>query len=93
MDFNFVPEKLSDCKQHYIPPVQKHITCKQFGNCDGMDGSCHWCREMTPYQWEMCRDENWLRMLTSPYSLTRMKSREEAASFIEAYKRATFQGG
>ena len=55
IDYNFVPEKLEWCRKHYVPPIEKHISCKDFGNCDSMDGSCHWCREMTPYQWYMLR--------------------------------------
>lgn len=77
---NFVPETLEQCKQHYIPPVEKYISCDEFGRSDGMNGSCHWCKEMCPYQFEMCRDESWLK------GLIRNKTRKEAIEFIEEYK-------
>lgn len=57
IDYHFVPETLDWCKKHYVPLIKQYISCNEFGYCDGMNGSCHWCREMTPYQWEMCRDE------------------------------------
>lgn len=54
---------------------------------DGMNGSCHWCLEMTPYQFEMCWDA------TSVNSYRRMKgwSKEKAVSFIEDYKQGNFE--
>lgn len=57
MNKNYIPETLEQCKQHYIPPV------KQYGHLDGMNGACHWCKEMCPYQFEMCWDESWLKNL------------------------------
>ncbi len=30
--------------------------CKSFGNMDGMDGSCHYCREESPEMWQKCWD-------------------------------------
>lgn len=86
IDYNFVPETLEWCRKHYVPPIEKHISCKDFGGCDGMDGSCHWCREMTPYQWEMCSDETWVKNLLRPLLCNSEKTREEAAEFIERYK-------
>lgn len=86
IDYNFVPETLDWCKQHYVPPIDKHIYCKEFGHSDGMDGACWWCKEMTPYQWEMCRDETWIRGLLSPIARIPANTREEAAEFIEDYK-------
>ena len=86
IDYNFIPETLDWCKEHYVPPVKEYIHCTSFGDCDGMDGSCHWCREMSPYQWYMCYDENWVRSLMSPIVRTPANSREEAAEFIEKYK-------
>lgn len=83
---DFVPETLSWCRQHYVPKVDRYITCKEFGHIDGMDGSCLWCMEMTPYQWHMCSDESWLKSIMSPYAKNRMESREEAEEFIEQYK-------
>lgn len=86
IDYNFVPETLEWCRKHYVPPVKEHISCKDFGDCDGMDGSCHWCREMTPYQWYMCCDKTWIKSLLrfSPHNPE--KTRKEASEFIEKYK-------
>lgn len=81
LNTNFVPETLEQCNQHYVPPIKKYISCSEFGQSDGMNGSCHWCREMCPYQFEMCQDESWLR------GLLKNKNREEAIEFIENYKR------
>lgn len=58
-----IPETLTWCRKHYVPPVQKFITCQNFGNINGMSGGCWWCMEMTPYQWHMCSDESWVRSL------------------------------
>lgn len=81
MNKNFVPETLQQCKQQYVPPIKKYITCSEFGYSDGMSGGCHWCKEMCPYQFEMCQDESWVK------GLLKNKSREEAIEFIENYKR------
>ena len=89
IDYNFIPETLEWCRKHYVPPIKKHISCKDFGDCDGMNGSCHWCREMTPYQWEMCSDETWVKNLLRPLSRNSAKTREEAIEFIERYKNNT----
>lgn len=85
-DPNFVPETLDWCQRHYVPPVKKYINCGSFGHPDPMDGSCHWCLEMCPYQWEMCQDEDWVRGLLSPIARKPAKTREEAIEFIENYK-------
>ena len=85
-DIVFVPETIDYCCHHYIPPNKKYITCDEFPHTDGMDGSCWWCMEMTPYQWYMCQDESWIRSLLSPISRSGIKTREEAAAFIEQYK-------
>lgn len=85
MNKNFVPETLEQCKQHYIPPINQYISCSEFGNSDGMNGSCHWCKEMCPYQFEMCRDESWIQ------SLMKNKSREDAEKFIEYYKQEIYK--
>lgn len=82
---NFVPETLEQCKQHYIPPIEQYISCSEFGHSDGMNGSCHWCKEMCPYQFEMCRDESWLR------NLIKNRSKEDAVKFIEDYKQKTYK--
>ena len=66
MSEDFVPETLTWCRHHYVPPVERFISCKEFGNIDGMDGGCWWCMEMTPYQWHMCSDETHVRGLLSP---------------------------
>ena len=86
IDYNFVPETLDWCNTNYVPPVKEHITCKDFGNLDWMNGSCYWCLEMYPYQCQMCRDENWVRTLMSPLSKFPKATREEAAEFIQKYK-------
>lgn len=86
IDYNFIPESLERCREHYVPPIKKYISCKDFGNSDGMNGRCHWCREMTPYQWEMCRDETWVKNLLNPLFRNPAKTREEAAESIERCK-------
>ena len=84
---DFIPETLEWCKHHYVPPMDMYITCCDFGNNDGMNGSCHWCLEMTPYQFEMCWDA------TSVNNYRRIKgwSKEKAISFIEDYKQGNFK--
>lgn len=86
IDLDFVPETIDWCNRHYVPPIKKYINCEEFGHPDPMDGSCHWCLEMCPYQWEMCHDEAWVRGLLSPIARKPAKSREEAIEFIENYK-------
>ena len=86
VDYNFIPETLEWCKRHYVPPIEEYIRCPDFGNVDWMNGSCHWCLEMCPYQCEMCRDESWVRGLLSPAARIQAKTRKEAAEFIESYK-------
>lgn len=90
LDLNYVPETLDWCKRHYVPPIKEYIKCKQFGCIDGMNGSCHWCREMTPYEWHMCSDESWVRALLSPIARKPKLSREEAITFIENYKQKNY---
>lgn len=92
MDNNFVPETLTWCRQHYVPPVKEHIHCPEFGNSDGMSGSCWWCMQMTPYQWHMCKDESWVRGLMSPCARIQCKDRSEAVQFIEEYKQRNPMG-
>lgn len=82
----FVPETLEWCNTHYVPPVQRYITCESFGHLDSMDGSCFWCKEMTPYQWHMCSDESWMRSLLGDFSKLNRKTRAEAISFIDCRK-------
>lgn len=88
IDYNFVPETLKQCKQHYVPPIKEHIDCPNFGHSDGTNGTCWWCMEMTPYQHAMCQDETWIRGLLSPVARIRANTREEAAEFIENYKQS-----
>ena len=83
---NYVPETLTECRCHYVPPVKEHIHCPDFGKSDGTNGSCWWCMEMTPYQWHMCKDETWVRGLLSPCARVRCADRTEAIKFIENYK-------
>ena len=89
---DFVPETLRWCREHYVPPIQKYITCSEFGHTDPMNGSCHWCHEMCPYEWEMCQDEDWVRGLLSPIARIPAKTREEAIEFIEDYKQRNYGG-
>lgn len=84
-----VPETLTWCRSHYVPPVGQYITCKDFGSSDGMNGGCWWCMEMTPYQWHMCQDETWVKALLSPISRVKINSRADAIDFIESYKLRT----
>lgn len=86
VSLDFVPETLQWCQEHYVPPIDRFITCKEFGHTDGMDGSCHWCMEMRPYEWWMCQDESHLRGLLSPAAKIQFENREKAAAFIEKYK-------
>ena len=87
-----VPETLTQCRCHYVPPVKEHINCPDFGKSDGTNGSCWWCMEMTPYQWHMCSDETWLQGLLRPTAKVLCKTREEAAKFIEDYKQKNPMG-
>lgn len=86
IDNEFIPETLDWCESHYTPPIKEYINCKEFGNSDGTDGSCWMCMELTPYQFEMCADETWLRGLLSSTARKQCKSREEASEFIENHK-------
>lgn len=83
-EYIYVPECLKECNRHYVPRNEKYITCKEFGQIDGMDGACWWCKEMTPYQWSMCWDESSLRSLMNP--CFRNLTKEEAIRFIEERK-------
>ena len=88
MNEKFIPETLQWCREHYVPVVKEYVRCKEFGNSDGMSGSCWWCMEMTPYEWHMCQDESWIRGLMSPLCRFGQMSRDrdEATKFIEEYK-------
>lgn len=59
---------MEDYKTKYNKPDHRFITCNNFGHSDGMNGSCHYCREDTPYEFEMCSDESWKRSLMSASS-------------------------
>ena len=87
IELNFVPETLDWCKRHYVPPIEKYVTCEEFGHLDPMDGSCHWCFEMCPYQWEMCSDESTVKSLMISWPFRPAKTRDEAIEFIENYKK------
>ena len=79
---NYVPESLEFCKTHYVPPIARYISCECFGNNDGTDGGCHWCLEMTPYQWNMCADAQSVRCAMQNCKL----SYEDAIKSVEANK-------
>lgn len=87
---NFVPETLDLCEAHYIPPISKYISCEDFGNSDGMNGSCHWCKEMTPYQWHMCQDHGQINTLMSGLGRISFSNVQDAAKYIEKRKQACF---
>ena len=69
-------------KKEYLSPDDKYISCEAFSNIDGMDGACHYCKEETPLQFEMCWDANWLRSLIKHNGYTK----EEAIEFINKRK-------
>ena len=75
----------------YNPPDYNHITCKDFGRIDGMNGSCHECRVEDFYQWEMCYDESWKRGLMSPLSKIPNCTEDKAVEFIDEYKRKYYK--
>lgn len=77
---------MEDYKTKYNYPDYYFIDCCAFGSCDGMNGACHYCREETPYQFEMCSDESWKKGLMSPLSKMPNCSEEEAIKFINEYK-------
>ncbi len=80
-------ETIEQCNQEYLPPVRKFINCSDFGKMDGMCGSCHWCLEMTPYQWYMCRDKGHFDRIKAKYpDLSDMY----IAKQIEAYKKRVY---
>lgn len=85
IDKKFRAENLEQCDSNYVPPIGKYITCEQFGNSDGMDSACWWCKEMTPYQWYMCLDETLLRHLTS--RRTNPLTTEQAQEYIDKVKK------
>lgn len=78
-------ETLEQCKAHYVNKVDKFISCEEFGHIDGMDGACWWCKEMTPYQFEMCSDASWLKSL-----MNGGMTEEEAIKFIENRKQRDY---
>lgn len=75
----------------YNPPDYNVITCKDFGYIDGMNGSCHYCLEDCPYEWEMCSDESWKRRLMSPLSKIPNCTEEVAIKFIDEYKKKNYK--
>lgn len=81
-------ETFVQTRSHYCKPIKKYIVCDQFGSNDGLNGSCHWCKEMMPIQFEMCCDAAWL------YGLIHRKNNpmteEQAIQFIENYKQNRF---
>lgn len=92
MNSTYIPETLTQCRCHYIPPLEEYIHCPDFGNSDGTNGGCWWCMEMTPYQWHMCQDETWVRGLLQSTSRTPCKDRAEAIQFIDEYKQRNPMG-
>lgn len=85
----FIPETLDWCCHHYVPKNPAYITCKEFGRCDGMDGSCWWCMEMTPYQWHMCVDEAWIQSLLRPISKQDLRHGKKPLPLLRNINRGT----
>ena len=85
---DYVPETIYQCRTSYIPPIKKYITCNDFGKSDGMDGCCHWCMEMFPYQFEMCHDESHIKshLVQGEYFNGKIKTREDAIKMIHSCK-------
>lgn len=79
-------ESLGQCQENYCYPVQKYISCEIFGYSDGMNGGCHWCLEMTPYQWYMCQDEGFKRSLMKQKPHGKGLNEGEAIEFIQERK-------
>ena len=79
---NYIPESLEFCRTHYIPPIARYISCECFGRNDGTNGGCHWCLEMTPYQWYMYSDEQDVQHAMRNYDF----SYEDAIRFVEIKK-------
>lgn len=77
---------MNNIKKKYNIPDHNYITCENFGYIDGMNGSCHYCKELTNYQFEMCSDESWKRNLMSPLSKIPNCKEEDAIAFINNYK-------
>jgi hypothetical protein len=77
---------MDNFKIKYNFPDYNYITCRDFGKCDGMDGSCHYCLDENPYQFEMCSDESWKRSLMSPLSKMPNCAEDHAIEFINNYK-------
>jgi hypothetical protein len=84
-------ETIEQCQCNYCPPDKKYINCESFGNLDGMDGSCHWCKEMMPYLWHMCEDESWKKSLMKQPPHGKGFTEQEAIDFINTYKKRTHQ--
>jgi len=73
-------------KTKYNSPDYDLISCEEFGQLDGMNGSCHYCLEDTPYEFEMCSDESWKRSLMRASSRMPNCSECHAIQFIDNYK-------
>jgi len=79
-------ETLEQCANNYCKPILKYISCEKFGETDGMDGSCHWCMEMTPYQWYMCSDYARVTRLLKKPPFGRGYPIERAIEFVQTCK-------
>lgn len=77
----FVPESIAWIRHHYNPVNTDYITCHEFGNMDGTVGVCYSCREIAPYQWEMCCDKQSL-----DWAIAHGADREQAIKDIEERK-------
>jgi len=79
-------ETLEQCENNYCRPVLKYISCEDFGKIDGMDGSCHFCKEMTPYQWHMCSDSSRIAQLSKKPPFGRGYPTARAIEFVQVCK-------
>ena len=83
-----VLETIEQCKTSYVPPIKTYINCSDFGKLDGMNGSCQFCAEMTPYLFEMCSDESCINsyLRQGKYFNGKVKTREDAIKTIHSHK-------
>lgn len=75
-------DTVEQCSANHCKLILKYVSCEHFGKIDGMDGSCHTCKEITPYQFHMCSDFKWELTLM----LEKGYTQGEAIDFIQKYK-------
>lgn len=82
---------LTQCDNNYCKTILKYISCERFGELDGMDGSCHWCCEMTPYQWHMCHDFSWVSSLMKYPPFGKGYTKQQAIDHIQWIKSGNYK--